>query len=114
MEEYIKWLENKIEVCLEDKDLQREHWAFCQALNKYRTLALRQPPVSSSFTKDDIDSLSREEYRCAQQIAIDFAKWINIENIDMRGKDTWHHPYEDVNREINSKELFELFLENYY
>ena len=70
--------------------------------------------VSSSFTKDDIDSLSREEYRCAQQIAIDFAKWINMENIDMMSKDTWHHPYEDVNREINSKELFELFLENYY
>ena len=45
MEEYIKWLENKIEVCLEDKDLQREHWAFCQALKKYRELALRQPPV---------------------------------------------------------------------
>ena len=46
MEEYIKWLENKIEVCLEDKDLQREHWAFCQALKKYRELALRQPPIS--------------------------------------------------------------------
>ena len=45
MEEYIKWLENKIEVCLEDKDLQREHWAFCQALKKYRELALRQPHV---------------------------------------------------------------------
>lgn len=36
MEEYIKWIENKIEVCLEDKDLQREHWAFCQALKKFR------------------------------------------------------------------------------
>ena len=46
MEEYIKWLENKIEVCLEDKDLQREHWAFCQALKKYRELALCQPLVS--------------------------------------------------------------------
>ena len=70
--------------------------------------------VSRSFTKEDIDSLSREEYRIAQQIAIDFAKWINMENIDMISKDTWHHPYEDVDREINSKELFELFLENYY
>ena len=49
MEEYIKWLENKIEVCLEDKDLQREHWAFCQALKKYRELALCQPLVISSF-----------------------------------------------------------------
>ena len=45
MEEYIKWLENKIEVCLDYKDLQREHWAFCQALKKYRELALHQPPV---------------------------------------------------------------------
>jgi hypothetical protein len=49
MEEYIKWLESKIEVCLEDTDLQREHWAFCQALKKYRELALRQPPVSGSL-----------------------------------------------------------------
>lgn len=49
MEEYIKWLENKIEVCLEDKDLQREHWAFCQALKKYRELALCQPLVSGSL-----------------------------------------------------------------
>lgn len=48
MEDYIKWLENKIEVCLEDKDLQREHWAFCQALKKCRELALRQPPVIGS------------------------------------------------------------------
>ena len=70
--------------------------------------------VSSSFTKEDIDSLSNEEYRCAQQIAIDFAKWINMENIDMISKDTWHHPYEGIDVEINSKELFELFLENYY
>ena len=46
MEEYIKWLENKIEVCLEDKDLQREHWAFCQALKKYRELVLHQPLIS--------------------------------------------------------------------
>lgn len=49
MEEYVKWLENKIEVCLDDKDLQREHWAFCQALKKYRELALCQPPVSNSL-----------------------------------------------------------------
>jgi gluconate kinase len=38
MDDYIKWLENKIELCLEDKELQREHWAFCQALKKYREL----------------------------------------------------------------------------
>ena len=49
MEEYIKCLENKIGVCLEDKDLQREHWAFCQALKKYRELALRQPLVSGEL-----------------------------------------------------------------
>jgi uncharacterized protein (DUF2225 family) len=52
MEEYIKWLENKIEVCLEDKDLQREHWAFCQALKKYRELALTIPAVIKSVCPD--------------------------------------------------------------
>ena len=51
-EEYIKWLENKIKVCLEDKDLQREHWAFCQALKKYRELALRQPPDLLTFKSE--------------------------------------------------------------
>ena len=45
MDEYVKWLENIIEDCLEDKDLQREHWAFCQALKKYRKLALTIPAV---------------------------------------------------------------------
>lgn len=60
MEEYIKWLENKIEVCLEDKDLQREHWAFCQALKKYRELALRQPlVVSSAFDCYPCDNCGR-------------------------------------------------------
>lgn len=27
---------------MEDKDLQREHWAFCQALKKYRELTSGQ------------------------------------------------------------------------
>lgn len=68
MEEYIKWLENKIEVCLEDKDLQREHWAFCQALKKYRELALRQPPVSSlvcSCTQNRETPIINGKYICS-------------------------------------------------
>ena len=52
MEEYVKWLENKIDSCLEDKDLQREHWAFSQSLKKYRELALCQPSVNSSVCKE--------------------------------------------------------------
>lgn len=38
MEEYIAWLEKMIEKCKEDKDLQREHWAFCQSYKKLREL----------------------------------------------------------------------------
>jgi len=38
MQEYIEWLERKIEFCLEDKTLQREHWAFCQSLKKIREI----------------------------------------------------------------------------
>ena len=34
MKEYKKWLEKQIERCLEDKDLQKEHWAFCKAYEK--------------------------------------------------------------------------------
>jgi len=46
MEEYKKWLEQQIERCLNDKDLQREHWAFCKAYEKLT--ALRQPLVIGS------------------------------------------------------------------
>lgn len=35
MEEYKQWLEQQIERCLNDKDLQREHWAFCKAYEKF-------------------------------------------------------------------------------
>jgi hypothetical protein len=57
MEEYIKWLENKIEVCLEDKDLKREHWAFCQALKKYRKVKLIQdkPPSKTENLKEFLE-----------------------------------------------------------
>ena len=44
MEEYKQWLEQQIERCLNDKDLQHEHWAFCKAYEKFT--ALRQPLVS--------------------------------------------------------------------
>lgn len=37
-DEFMEWLESKIEWTREDKDLQREHWAFCTALEKYREI----------------------------------------------------------------------------
>lgn len=52
MEQYKKWLEEQIEKCLNDKDLQREHWAYCTA---YRKLieALPIHGVSGSGPTDD-------------------------------------------------------------
>lgn len=47
MEEYKQWLEQQIEGCLNDKDLQREHWAFCKAYEKFTSL--RQPLVSGEL-----------------------------------------------------------------
>ena len=47
MEEYKQWLEQQIERCLNDKDLQREHWAFCKAYEKFT--ALHQPSVVGSL-----------------------------------------------------------------
>ena len=90
--------------------------ALQELIDDYNNIISDKKPsdVSSSFTRDDIDSLGREEYRVAQQFAIDFAKWVNFEGIDMISTDTWHHPYKDHNVEINSKELFELFLEHYH
>lgn len=72
MEEYIKWLENKIEVCLEDKDLQREHWAFCQAIKKYRELALHQPPVIKSVCSNCIFYLTCKHESRDKQICVHF------------------------------------------
>ena len=37
-DEFLKWLERKIELTREDNDLQREHWAFCQSYKKYNEL----------------------------------------------------------------------------
>ena len=51
MEEYRQWLEQQIEHCLNDKDLQREHWAFCKAYDKLT--ALLQPLVSGSLLADE-------------------------------------------------------------
>ena len=44
MEKYKQWLEQQIERCLNDKGLQREHWAFCRAYEKFT--ALQQTDVS--------------------------------------------------------------------
>lgn len=59
MKEYIQWLERMIEQTREDKDIQREHWAFCQSLKKVRELALHQCNVSGSLQdiKDIIEFL---------------------------------------------------------
>ena len=46
MEEYRQWLEQQIERCLNDKDLQREHWAFCKAYEKFTALC-QQPVIVS-------------------------------------------------------------------
>jgi len=37
-DEFLEWLDRKIELTREDNDLQREHWAFCQSYKKYNEL----------------------------------------------------------------------------
>jgi hypothetical protein len=74
MEEYIKWLENKIEVCLEDKDLQREHWAFCQALKKYRELALTIPAVMVELPDNHVCRYSKAMNQPYTRLCVDCGK----------------------------------------
>jgi len=38
MNQYLEWLEKQIDFCLEDKTMQREHWAFCKAYEKFKSL----------------------------------------------------------------------------
>ena len=38
MKQYLEWLEKQIDFCLEDKTMQREHWAFCRAYEKFKSL----------------------------------------------------------------------------
>jgi len=55
MEQYKKWLEEQIEVTLEDKDLQREHWAYCTA---YRKLIDEMPDDKFDKIVKDIEAAS--------------------------------------------------------
>jgi len=50
--DYVNYLERMIETCLNDKDLQREHWAFCQALKKYREIASPSLPTDEEIKKE--------------------------------------------------------------
>jgi antitoxin component YwqK of YwqJK toxin-antitoxin module len=38
MKQYLEWLEKQIDFYLEDKTMQREHWAFCKAYEKFKSL----------------------------------------------------------------------------
>jgi antitoxin component YwqK of YwqJK toxin-antitoxin module len=38
MKQYLEWLEKQINFCLEDKTMQIEHWAFCKAYEKFKSL----------------------------------------------------------------------------
>lgn len=72
MEEYKQWLEQQIERCLNDKDLQREHWAFCKAYEKFT--ALRQTPVSGMCRGCDwidIDYKVRKCVKCGKSEQFD-------------------------------------------
>ena len=38
MKQYLEWLEKQIDFCLEDGTMQKEHWAFCRAYEKFKSL----------------------------------------------------------------------------
>jgi antitoxin component YwqK of YwqJK toxin-antitoxin module len=38
MKQYLEWLEKQIDFCLEDGTMQKEHWAFCKAYEKFKSL----------------------------------------------------------------------------
>ena len=38
MKQYLEWLEKQIDFCLEDGTMQKEHWAFCGAYEKFKSL----------------------------------------------------------------------------
>jgi len=38
MKQYLEWLEKQIDFCLKDKTMQIEHWAFCKAYEKFKSL----------------------------------------------------------------------------
>jgi antitoxin component YwqK of YwqJK toxin-antitoxin module len=47
MNQYLEWLEKQIDFCLEDKTMQREHWAFCKAYEKFKSL---EPTMNNELT----------------------------------------------------------------
>ena len=87
-EGYIAYLERMIETCLNDKDLQREHWAFCQALKNYRSYASKPTVEVRGVSDDEIaDRVSRyvsvDPLNLASMAAStgfrDGAKWMRAE-----------------------------------
>jgi hypothetical protein len=53
--EYKSWLERMIEQCYDDKNLQREHWAFCQALKRYRQEEeVQLPQQETLYTEEQV------------------------------------------------------------
>ena len=47
MKQYLEWLEKQIDFCLEDGTMQREHWAFCKAYEKFKSL---EPTMNNELT----------------------------------------------------------------
>jgi len=74
MKKYKEWLEEQIEKCLNEPDLQKEHWAFCKAyeyfvkLEDYNSKTLER--ADEAF-KAAIKQIPKERM---QQIINDVAK----------------------------------------
>jgi antitoxin component YwqK of YwqJK toxin-antitoxin module len=72
MKQYLEWLEKKIDICLEDKTMQREHWAFCKAYEKFKSLEttaeseeltphIKYHPNGNVYVKGQLNSKEQEE-----------------------------------------------------
>lgn len=57
-QEYKEWLEQQIEATSEDKDMQREHWAFCKAYEKLTNI--EDESIFIHFYKQIEDPVVRE------------------------------------------------------
>ena len=72
MKQYLEWLEKQIDFCLEDGTMQREHWAFCKAYEKFKSLEttaeseeltpyIKYHPNGNVWIKGQLNSKGQEE-----------------------------------------------------
>ena len=88
-EEHIRFIEGKIQQCVDVQDMEMEKWAFIQCLKNARKLGQELPvhSVSNSLAADIRNKLSSPKNLCAMLQDREIEPFIEQERNDMVAKE---------------------------